>query len=68
MERLRQGIDETIEQLIEGMCFTPIQFRFPKSKKKRIQKKWRKDLRNFRRLLGPDLLKDIQIVGWRVNE
>jgi hypothetical protein len=62
MERLRQGIDETIEQLIEGMCFTPIQFRFPRSKKKRIQKKWRKDSGNFKPLL-PDQFEDIEIVG-----
>lgn len=62
MERLRQGIDETIEQLIEGIYRTPIQFRFPKSKKKRIQKKWRKDSGNFRSLL-PDQFEDIQIVG-----
>jgi len=33
----------------------------PKSKKKRIRKKWRKNLRNFRKLLG-DQFEDIQIV------
>lgn len=34
----------------EAVCksFERIQYRFPKSKKKRIRKKWRKDKTNFR--------------------
>lgn len=68
MERMRQGIENTINQVIERVFTTPIQFRFPRSKKKRIRKKWRKDTRNLRRLLGPNLLEDIQIVGWGSNE
>jgi hypothetical protein len=62
MEWLRQGIENTIEQLIERVCRTSIQFKFSRSKKKRIRKKWRKDPRNFRRLLD-DQFEDIQIVG-----
>jgi hypothetical protein len=62
MEWLRQGIENTIEQLIERVCRTSIQFKFSQSKKKRIRKKWRKDPRNFRRLLD-DQFEDIQIVG-----
>jgi hypothetical protein len=68
MEQLRQGIENTIEQLFERVCCTPIQFRFPRSKKKRIRKKWRKDPRNFKRLLDTDQFEDIQIVGQRSNE
>jgi len=65
MERMRQDMQMRIDQVTMRMCLTPIQFRFPKSKRRRIQKKWRKDTKNFRRLLGPDLLDDIQIVGWK---
>ena len=61
MKRMRQGIENTINGVIERVFTTPIQFRFPKSKKKRIRKKWRKNLRNFRKLLG-DQFEDIQIV------
>ena len=63
MERIRQSIKNTINQAIERVLTTPIQFRFPRSKKKRIRKKWGKDSRNFRRLLDTDQLEDIQIVG-----
>ena len=62
MERLRQDIENTINQAIERVLTTPIQFRFPRSKKKRVRKKWRKDTRNFRRLLD-DQFEDIEIVG-----
>jgi len=65
MERMRQGLEDMIGQAIERIFTAPIQFRFPRSKKKRIRKKWRKDTRNFRSLLGPDLLEDVQIVGWK---
>ena len=60
--RLRQDIENTIDHLIDRMLTTPIQFRFPRSKKKQIQKKWRKDPRNFRKLVD-DGFPDIQIVG-----
>ena len=62
MKRIREGMQRTIDQVIERVFATPIQFRFPRSKKKRIQKKWRKDPRNFRKLVY-DGFPDIQIVG-----
>ena len=34
-----------------------VQFRFPRSKKVRIRKKWAKDLRNWRYILGARVLK-----------
>lgn len=63
MKRLQQAMDNMTNRIIERVFTTPIQFRFPRSKKRRIRKKWRKDTRNFRSLLGPDLLEDIQIIG-----
>jgi len=62
MLRLQEGMQRTIDQMIERVYFTPIQFRFPRSKKKRIRKKWRKDPRNFRKLLEGQPV-DIEIVG-----
>ena len=63
MERLGQVMDAMLVEVIAAMCQTPIQFRFPVSKKKRIRKKWRKDPRNFRRLLDTDQFEDIQIIA-----
>jgi len=63
MERMRQGFEIMLDEVIERIVTTSIQFRFPRSKRKRIRKKWRKDPRNFRRLLDLDQIEDIQVVG-----
>ena len=60
MERMRQCVERMTNQIIERIFLTPVQFRFPRSKKKRIRKKWRKDPENFRPLF-PGGLEDIQI-------
>jgi hypothetical protein len=46
-------------------CVVMEQYRFPKSKKKRIRKKWRKETRNFKCLPDPQmyLLKDKAWIG-----
>jgi hypothetical protein len=62
MKRLQEGMEKMLDEIIERVCATPIQFRFPRSKKKRIRKKWRKDPMNFRKLLD-DGLEDIEIIG-----
>jgi hypothetical protein len=62
MKRLEQVFSDMAEQVIERIITTPIQFKFPRSKKKRIRKKWRKDPKNFRKLVD-DGFPDIQIVG-----
>jgi len=68
IKRLEQVFSDMAEQVIERIITTPIQFRFPLSKKKRIRKKWKKDPRNFRTLLDPDQIQDFQIVGVESNE
>jgi len=60
-EELNRHFQDWIDEVTEKLVTTPIQFRFPRSKKKRIRKKWGKDPRNFRRLLD-DQFEDIQIV------
>lgn len=69
MQKLDAYFQSWIDEVTERIVTTPIQFRFPKSKKKRIRKKWRKDTRNFRPLF-PGGLEDIQITlrGGVVNE
>ena len=52
MKRMRQGIENTINGVIERVFTTPIQFRFPKSKKKRIRKKWRKEFEKLQETAG----------------
>lgn len=37
-------------QILESPLLTTAQFRFPKSKRRRIRKKWRKNPENFRTL------------------
>jgi len=62
MKELDQRMQSWINEVTEKLLTTPIQFRFPRSKKKRIRKKWRKDPRNFRKLLDDQLI-DFEIVG-----
>ena len=54
IQKLVNDIDDWINKVMVRICQTPIQFRFPKSKKERIRKKWRKDPGNFRILVDPD--------------
>jgi hypothetical protein len=51
MIQLREHLDGLINRVVERIMTTPIQFRFPKSKKKRIRKKWAKNPENLRPLL-----------------
>lgn len=62
LDKFSRSMDAFVVEVLERICRTPIQFRFPRSKKKRIRKKWRKDPRNFKPLLS-DQFEDIQIVG-----
>lgn len=52
--KLNQGMPRMIGSILDGIkvitstfCTTRQQYRFPRSKKKRTQKKWRKDQRNW---------------------
>lgn len=47
-DRLIDIADLLIRELKEKFFFRAYQYRFPKSKKKRIRKKWRKDYGNYR--------------------
>ena len=53
--KLNQGMPRMIGSILGGikiiastLCMTRQQYRFPRSKKKRMQKKWRKDQSNWR--------------------
>lgn len=72
---LNSNLPRMIGTVLDGIkvissiyCATREQYRFPRSKKKRIQKKWRKDQRNWREqpamymIGGKDILAHPEIV------